>query len=73
MSKHSIKVVRFDKNTFSTYTNETNKMAPIWNHKIILKELDEKTTRYTDEVEINAGWSLIFCGHRQRKWLKLLK
>ena len=79
--KHTIKVMQFDKNKGLIYTNETNKIVPLWKHRITLKQIEEKITQYTDEVEINAGWktffvcfwSILFYRHRQRKWLKLLK
>ncbi len=61
-------------------TNETNTYVPVWNHEIILEKLDENTTKYTDIVEIEAGWKTVFVcvgakcfyGHRQRKWRKSL-
>ena len=61
-------------------THEHNKHVPVWNHRILLETIDENTTRYTDEVEIGAGWKTPFVAvwakafytHRQRKWLKLL-
>ena len=61
-------------------TEERNKLVPLWNHRIYLEAIDQKTTRYTDEVEIGAGWKTLFVAlwakmfyaHRQRKWQKLL-
>jgi len=78
---HTIKVIQFDKTTLSVYTNETSKFIPVWNHRIVLKKLDNGFTLYTDIVEIKAGWKTIFIylwgnlfyRHRQRKWLNLLK
>ena len=77
---HTIQVTKFQKNTYEIYTNETNTNVPVWNHKIILKKIDNDRTEYTDEVEIYAGWKTpfvclwanLFYTHRQRKWLKLL-
>lgn len=77
---HTIEVVEWDRVALSIYTNEWNDRVAIWNHRILLKELDENTTEYTDEVEIGAGWkttfvyfwSYLFYRHRQRKWRKLL-
>ena len=45
-------------------TSETNKHVAVWNHEITLEKLDENTTRYTDIVEIDAGWKLCLyiCG-----------
>ncbi len=61
-------------------TREYNKHVPVWNHRILLETIDENTTRYTDEIEVGAGWKTFFVAlwakafyaHRQRKWLKLL-
>lgn len=77
---HTIKVIQFDIEK-GIYTQEGNKHVPVWNHKIILEKIDENTTKYTDIVEIQAGWKTIFVylwansfyAHRQRKWKRLLK
>ena len=78
--KHTIKIVQFDKNAGLIYTNEKNNAIPVWNHKIILQQIESETTLYTDEVELNAGWKtlfvycwgVLFYRHRQKKWLRLL-
>ena len=75
---HIINVQEF--NIDNIYTNEGNPFCPIWNHRIILKEIAERKTEYTDEVEIEAGWKTpfiylwakAFYSHRQKKWIKLL-
>ena len=77
---HTIKVIQFDIEK-GIYTQEGNKHVPVWNHKIILEKIDENTTKYTDIVEIQAGWKTLFVylwancfyTHRQRKWKRLLK
>lgn len=77
---HTIKVRQFDIEK-GIYTQEGNKHVPVWNHKIILEKIDENTTKYTDIVEIQAGWKTLFVylwancfyAHRQRKWKRLLK
>ena len=76
---HTIKVIRFGLEN-GILTNETNTYVPVWNHEIILEKLNENTTKYTDIVEIEAGWKTMFVylwakcfyGHRQRKWRKIL-
>lgn len=57
---HTIKVIRFGLEN-GIFTNETNTYVPVWNHEIILEELDENTTKYTDIVEIEAGWKPCLC------------
>ena len=77
---HTIKVIQFDIEK-GIYTQEGNKHVPVWNHKIILEKINENTTKYTDIVEIQAGWKTLFVylwansfyTHRQRKWKRLLK
>jgi len=77
---HRIAVVDFDEES-GIYTKEGNKHVPVWNHRIIIEPTDRNTVRYTDEVEINAGWKTPFVylwakqfySHRQKKWIKLLK
>ncbi len=76
---HTINVVDFSE-AGRIYTNETNTYVPVWNHEIILKEIGENNTAYTDEVEIFAGWKTyfvylwasLFYRHRQKKWIKIL-
>ena len=66
---HTIKVIRFGLED-GILTNETNTHVPVWNHEIILEGVDANTTKYTDIVEIDAGWKTVFV---QRKWKRLLK
>lgn len=75
---HVINVKEF--NPDNIYTNEGNPFCRVWNHRIILKETADGKTKYTDEVEIEAGWKTpfvylwakAFYSHRQKKWIKLL-
>ncbi len=77
---HSINVIEF-KEDGRIYTNEKNTYVPVWNHEIILKDLSDSKTEYTDNVEIYAGWKTFFVytwaksfySHRQKKWIKILK
>lgn len=76
---HTIEVVSFSE-TGGIYTHEHNRHVPTWDHRIVLEPLGPSTTRYTDVVEIAAGWKTplvylwakAFYAHRQRKWRKLL-
>lgn len=76
---HTIRIVRFDIDAISS--REGNEHVPVWNHDIILMPLDDSRTRYTDRVEIRAGWKTPFVwlwakgfyAHRQRKWIRLLE
>lgn len=76
---HTIHVIRFDPDGIST--REGNARVPVWNHAIRLVPQEDGSTRYTDHVEIRAGWKTFpvwlwanaFYRHRQRKWMQLLK
>lgn len=76
---HTIRIVRFDVDGISS--REGNARVPVWNHDITLIPLDDAHTRYTDCVEIQAGWKTLFVwlwargfyAHRQRKWIRLLE
>lgn len=78
---HTIRIMTFDHETLTVYSNEGNPHVPVWNHRINLKPIDRNHTQYTDEVEIDAGWKTVFVclwaklfyAHRQRKWKRLLK
>ena len=76
---HTIHIVRFDPDQVSS--REGNRHVPVWNHDIMMEQIDRHHTRYSDRVEIQAGWKTVFvwlwaCDfyeHRQKKWMRLLK
>ncbi len=76
---HTIHIVRFDPEGVSS--REENEHVPVWNHDITMIPVDENHTKYTDQVEIRAGWKTpfiwlwanAFYAHRQRRWIRLLK
>ena len=76
---HTIHIVRFDPDGVSS--REGNEHVPVWNHDITMIPLDDNHIKYTDRVEIQAGWKTPFIWlwanafyvHRQRKWIHLLK
>ena len=75
---HTIRIERFDRNGIQS--REHNRHVPVWDHLIMLEDLGDQT-KYTDEVEIHAGWKTVFIwlwakafyAHRQRKWIRLLQ
>ena len=75
---HTIRIEKFDQSGIQS--REHNKHVPVWDHLILLEDLGNQT-KYTDEVEIHAGWKTVFIwlwakafyAHRQRKWICLLK
>lgn len=78
---HTIRIITFDQKNFTIVSNESNRHVPVWNHRIILESIDVRHKKYTDQVEIEAGWKTLivyawakrFYTHRQRKWIRLLK
>ncbi len=76
---HKIRLIEVNEDRI--YSNEGNKNVPIWNHEIILREISDNETEYSDIVEIHAGWKTffvylwanLFYAHRQRKWIKIFK
>ena len=76
---HTIHIVRFDQSGVSSH--EGNEYVPVWNHDIKMEPINTNHTRYTDRVEIQAGWKTVFIwlwanafyAHRQRKWINLLQ
>lgn len=80
LGDHVIRVLDFGDRPYAIFTRESNLSVPTWNHRIELSALDADRTRYTDDVEIGAGWKTpliwfwawFFYGHRQRKWIRIL-
>ena len=76
---HKIYIVRFDPEGVSS--REGNEHVPVWDHDITMVPLDGSHTKYTDRVEIRAGWKTpliwlwanAFYTHRQKRWIRLLK
>ncbi|MDR0347314.1 MAG: hypothetical protein LBH56_02955, partial [Coriobacteriales bacterium] len=76
---HHIRIWKFDEEAGEILSNEYDKVVPVWNHRIVVKESGESESFYTDEVEIEAGWrtpmialwSRAFYRHRQRRWRKI--
>ncbi len=76
---HTIRILRFDPEGVSSH--EGNEHVQVWNHDITMIPLDSSHTKYTDRVEIRAGWKTpliwlwanAFYSHRQRKWINLLE
>lgn len=61
------------------YTNEHGGLVTTWNHRLTFEPTSERSCRYTDEVEIEAGISTlptVAVAHlmyrwRHRRWRKL--
>lgn len=81
IEKHTINVVKMDEESHKIDTNEYNGTVTIWNHYIEMEEISYSTTKYTNIVDLYAGWltpftawwTLKFYQHRQRKWQKIAR
>ena len=81
IGKHTINVIKIDKKSREIVSNEYNKRVTIWNHYIQMEKITENVIKYTDSVELYAGyltplvawWTLYFYKHRQKKWQKITK
>lgn len=73
---HSLYFEKIDAENKILQTKEWDNSAKVWNHKISLKKLNEKTIIYEDEIVIFGGlltgfitsWAKSFYKHRQKRW-----
>ena len=80
IGKHTISIIKIDKKSREIVSNEYNKRVTIWNHYIQMEKIAENVTRYTDSIELHAGyltqfaawWALKFYKHRQKKWQEII-
>ncbi len=80
MGRHSIQLVKVDREQNIISSRETGLLARVWNHDISFEEIKPGLVRYTDEIEIRAGlltpfvwlFAHVFYRHRQRRWKRLL-
>lgn len=74
---HTLYFEKIDAVNHNIQTRENDDAAKVWNHKISLSKVDDKTICYKDEVIIYAGiltafiteWAKSFYKYRQRRWL----
>jgi len=77
--KHTLRVVRVDRDTFTLVSKESGGIVKTWNHRIWLEPQTEDGCQYTDEIDIEAGlftpliwaWAQIFYRYRQHRWRRL--
>ncbi|MFD2564782.1 hypothetical protein [Aquimarina rubra] len=77
---HVLKFIKIDNENHTLITNEYDKTAKVWNHKISMKKIEHgDKILYEDKVEVYGGiltpiivmWAKIFYRHRQNRWVKL--
>lgn len=80
LSRHTIHVVEVDRATRTVRSHEHGGFLRAWNHTLHVEPTGEKTCRYSDTVEVDAGpltglVALAAAGiyrYRQRRWHKLV-
>jgi carbon monoxide dehydrogenase subunit G len=78
---HEIRIVRLDEATRRIETSEAGGAVKTWNHLIAVEPAGAGATRYSDEIEIEAGpltaavgaYAQLFYRYRQRRWRKLAR
>lgn len=78
---HELRIARVDERNREIYSNESDALVPVWNHRIRVEEISPSRCRYTDEIEIRAGfltpvvwlYAHIFYRYRQRRWRRLAR
>jgi len=81
LGRHSIRLVKIDKEAGVIESRESGLLARVWNHTIRFRQTANGTVNYADRIEIQAGiltpviWAFahFFYRHRQRRWKALLQ
>lgn len=78
-SRHHLHIARIDDAARCLSSREHGGMLRRWDHDILVEPLDARSCRYTDRIEIEAGfvtpvvvlWARWFYAMRQRRWREL--
>ncbi len=73
---HYLFVEKIDDESKEIIAKEWDNAAKVWNHRIEMKEIDNQTIEYLDEIIIYGGvltgfiilWAKFFYIHRQKRW-----
>ena len=76
-----IAIVSVDEEAMEVRTNESGGLIRIWNHTMKVEPLTESRCRYSDRIELDAGWltpiiwsfASLFYRYRQFRWHRLTK
>ena len=79
--KHVLRVVRMDDQARELYSNEMGGTIRVWNHLIKIEPESDARCRYTDQIDIRAGWMTlgvwlyahVFYRYRQSRWKRLIR
>ena len=72
---------RIDQSAREIQSRESDSLISRWDHLIRIRPTTDGPCRYSDEVEIEAGWrtplvwlfALAFYRHRQRRWRRVAR
>jgi hypothetical protein len=81
LSHHTIYLAKVDPASRTLHSQEHGGMLRVWNHTLHVEQISEHRCRYSDTVEIDAGYlTPIVAGastwiyrYRQRRWHKLVR
>jgi len=79
--KHVLRVIRMDDRAMELYSNEMGGAVRVWNHLIKIEPESDSRCRYTDQIDIRAGWMTlgvwlyahVFYRYRQSRWKRLIR
>jgi hypothetical protein len=79
--RHTIEVVAVDPTSKTVRTHEHGGILKAWDHTLHVEPIDERSCRYSDTVDIDAGVATAFVAalamgiyrYRQRRWRKLVR
>jgi hypothetical protein len=79
--RHSIEIVEVDQAGKTVRTREHGGILKAWNHTLHVEPIDERSSRYCDTVDIDAGVATAFVAalamgiyrYRHRRWRKLVR
>jgi hypothetical protein len=79
--RHTIEIVEVDPASKTLRTHEHGGILRSWDHTLHVEPIDERTSRYSDTVDIDAGAATVFVAalatgiyrYRQRRWRKLVR
>jgi ligand-binding SRPBCC domain-containing protein len=79
--RHDLTVELVDPTARLLRSNERGGLIRSWRHDISLEPIDERRCRYTDRLDIDAGWATlpvtgfawVFYRYRQRRWRQLAR
>lgn len=81
LSRHTIHLTEIDHAARTLRTEEHNGLIRSWNHALRVEPVSERTCRYSDTVDIEAGaltapvagLAVLLYRYRQRRWRKLVR